>query len=115
MNTLYGIKNCDTVKKARQWLDSNAIDYRFRDFRSDGLTQELIQYWIEKSGWKTLLNQRSTSWRQLSDEQKSDLSEDKAIQLMLEIPTLIKRPILDTGSRVIVGFKAEDYQAALQQ
>lgn len=114
MNTLYGIKNCDTVKKARRWLDENAVDYRFHDFRSDGLTQELLQRWIEQSDWKILLNQRSTSWRQLSDMQKSDLTENKAIQLMLEIPTLIKRPVLDTGNQLIIGFKADDYQTELQ-
>lgn len=114
MNTLYGIKNCDTVKKARQWLDRNAIDYRFHDLRNDGLSPQLIRHWIEKSGWKTLLNQRSTSWRQLNDEQKSDLTEAKAIQLMLESPTLIKRPVLDTGNHVIVGFKEESYRTGLQ-
>ncbi|MGR9114216.1 MAG: ArsC family reductase [Gammaproteobacteria bacterium] len=114
MNILYGIKNCDTVKKARQWLDLNAIDYRFHDFRSDGLTRAQLQQWAEQCGWKTLLNQRSTSWRQLNDQQKSDLTQDKAIQLMLEFPTLIKRPVLDTGSQVIVGFKAEEYQTGIQ-
>ncbi|MGR9046026.1 MAG: ArsC family reductase [Gammaproteobacteria bacterium] len=114
MKILYGIKNCDTVKKARKWLDHNAVDYRFHDFRSDGLAREQILRWTELSDWQTLLNQRSTSWRRLDDAQKSDLTEAKAIQLMLTNPTLIKRPVLDTGSRVIVGFKAEVYQTALR-
>ena len=111
--TLYGIKNCDTVKAARQWLEQNTVEYRFHDLRSDGLTQELLLHWFEETDWKTLLNQRSTSWRQLDDGQKSDLSETKALHLMQAFPTLIKRPVLDTGSQIIIGFKAEDYQSRL--
>ncbi len=110
MNTLYGIKNCDTVKKARTWLDKNSIEYSFHDFRTDGLEEALLQRFCSVLNWDTLLNRRSTSWRQLSEEQKADLDEQKALQLMLEIPTLIKRPILDTGTQLIVGFKAETYQ-----
>lgn len=108
MYTLYGIKNCDTVKKARKWLDENGIAYQFHDFRAEGLTPELLQHFASDVDWNTLLNRNSTSWRQLSDAQKSDVSQDKAIQLMLDTPTLIKRPILDTGNKLIVGFNARD-------
>ncbi|WP_404356368.1 ArsC family reductase [Methylotuvimicrobium sp. KM1] len=111
MPTLYGIKNCDTIKKARKWLDQNGIDYRFHDYREDGLTTELLKNFLARSDWQTLLNQRSTSWRQLDAAQKSDLDEDKALKLMLETPTLIKRPVLDNGGQLVVGFKAEQYQA----
>ena len=113
MYTLYGIKNCDTVKKARNWLDQNGIAYRFHDFRTDGLTLELLQHFAGHSDWNKLLNRSSTSWRQLSIEQQSDLSQEKALQLMLTIPTLIKRPVLDTHSTLIIGYKAENYQTEL--
>jgi len=106
--TLYGIKNCDTVKKARSWLDQNNIAYRFHDFRSDGLTPELLQRFAEHLDWSKLLNRSSTSWRQLSTEQQSDLSLEKALQLMLATPTLIKRPVLDTGDQLFLGFSVKD-------
>lgn len=106
--TLYGIKNCDTVKKARSWLDQNNIAYRFHDFRSDDLTPELLQRFAEHLDWSKLLNRSSTSWRQLSTEQQSDLSLEKALQLMLTTPTLIKRPILDTGDQLFLGFSVKD-------
>ncbi len=113
MHTLYGIKNCDTVKKARNWLDQNGISYRFHDFRTDSLSPELLKHFAEHIDWNKLLNRSSTSWRQLSVEQQSDLCLEKALQLMLNTPTLIKRPILDTGSKLIIGYKAENYQSEL--
>lgn len=115
MHTLYGIKNCDTVKKARNWLDQNGISYRFHDFRTDGLTPELLQHFAEHLDWNKLLNRSSTSWRQLSAEQQAGLTPEKAMQLMLTTPTLIKRPILDTGDKLILGFSAKDdgYAASL--
>ncbi len=112
MPTLYGIKNCDTVKKARNWLDQNDIAYRFHDFRTDGLTPELLQHFAEHLDWNKLLNRSSTSWRQLSAEQQSDLTQEKALQLMLTTPTLIKRPVLDTGDKLILGFSKDDGYAA---
>jgi arsenate reductase len=108
MHTLYGIKNCDTVKKARTWLDQNGIAYRFHDFRIDGLTPELLQHFAEHSDWNKLLNRSSTSWRQLSAEQQADLTSEKALQLMLTTPTLIKRPVLDIGDKLILGFNTKD-------
>jgi len=112
-HTLYGIKNCDTVKKARNWLDQNGIAYRFHDFRSDGLTPELLQHFADHLDWNKLLNRSSTSWRQLSTEQQSDLTQEKAMQLMLTTPTLIKRPVLESGDKLMLGFKAENYQTEL--
>ncbi|GAB4256828.1 MAG: ArsC family reductase [Methylomicrobium sp.] len=112
--TLYGIKNCDTIKKTRKWLEDNHIEYRFHDYREDGLTDELLKSFFARIDWQILLNQRSTSWRQLDESQKVDLDENKALDLMLDIPTLIKRPVLDHDGKLLVGFKAEQYQAALQ-
>ena len=111
MNTLYGIKNCDTVKKARHWMEENKIAYQFHDFRIDGLDMVLLEQLESALGWENMLNRRSTSWRQLDETQKSALSRDKAISLMLETPTLIKRPVLDTGKKMLIGFKPENYQA----
>ena len=113
MVTLYGIKACDTVKKARRWLDQNSIAYQFQDFRIDGLTSEQLQDFADRVDWNTLLNRSSTSWRQLSDEQRSHINLETALALMLITPTLIKRPLLDTGNKLIVGFKVESYCAEL--
>lgn len=113
MLTLYGIKNCDTVKKARGWLDANNKTYTFHDYRTDGLNEALLDKLERGLGWENMLNKRSTSWRQLTDEQKQDLDRNKAMQLMLETPTLIKRPILDNNNKLIIGFKADHYQQAL--
>ena len=113
MHTLYGIKNCDTVKKARQWLDQHGIAYRFHDFRADGLTAAQLHHFAARADWSALLNRSSTSWRQLSTEQQCDLTAEKAIALMLNTPTLIKRPVLDTGEQLLIGFKADYYQTEL--
>ncbi|NOU22422.1 MAG: ArsC family reductase [Methyloglobulus sp.] len=113
MVVLYGIKSCDTIKKARGWLDTNGIAYQFHDYRVDGLTPEQLQLFSASLSWNVMLNRSSTSWRQLSTEQQDGLTEAKAIELMLHIPTLIKRPILDTGSELLVGFKPDIYQAKL--
>jgi len=106
---MYGIKNCDSVKKARTWLEARQIAYRFHDYRIDGLDAGLLQRFVDALGLDAVLNQRSTSWRQLDDAQKSDLTPDKAVQLMLAVPTLIKRPILDDGQQLIVGFNPDQY------
>lgn len=110
MYKLYGIKNCDTVKKARKYLAENGIDHQFHDFRIDGLTLELLEHFEAALGWNAMLNRSSTSWRQLTSEQQSGLDRETALQLMLEIPTLIKRPVLDTGDQLIIGFKADYYK-----
>jgi arsenate reductase (glutaredoxin) len=113
MIVLYGIKNCDTVNKARKWLNDHGIEYHFHDYRKDGLTLEQLQQFAAELGWNTLLNRSSTSWRQLSLEQQSDLSESKALNLMFQTPTLIKRPILNAGGKLLLGFKPEHYQNCL--
>ena len=109
--TLYGIKNCDTVRKARKWLEAEKIDYTFHDFRDDGLTSDTVNQWANIVGWETLFNKRSTSFRGLTDAEKSDITQDKAIALMVQHPTLIKRPVLVNQDRILVGFKTEQYQA----
>lgn len=114
MFVLYGIKNCDTVKKARTWLEGQGIGYRFHDYREDGITLGQLQAFASTLGWGSMLNRSSTSWRQLSAGQQADLTEIRALNLMLEIPTLIKRPILDTGSELLLGFKPDYYRAKLK-
>jgi Spx/MgsR family transcriptional regulator len=108
--TLYGIKNCDTVKKARKWLEAQDINYQFHDVRSDGLELAQVNSWLESLGWETLVNKRSTTWKQLDSPQRDSLSSQDAAAIILEHPTLIKRPLLDTGSTIHVGFKEADYQ-----
>ena len=111
--TLYGIKNCDSVKKARAWLDQQNLQYSFHDYRVEGLESPLLQKFIDELGFELVLNQRSTSWRQLADEQKRDLTPEKALQLMLATPTLIKRPIISIDDKYFVGFNPEQLSAAL--
>ncbi len=113
MNILYGIKNCDSVKKARKWLDEQHIAYQFHDFRTDGLTQQQLSRFISQGSWEKLLNKRSTSWKQLEAEQKRDLTADKAAALMLDNPTLIKRPVLEADKHFLIGFSVETYQILL--
>lgn len=113
MYTLYGIKNCDTVKKARRWLDDNGIEYQFHDFRADGLTPKQVQTWLNELGHTVLINKRSTTWKQLDDEQKEQAMGEEAASLLCEYPTLIKRPVLDIGSQRAVGFSAAHYGTLL--
>ena len=110
MTTLYGIKNCDTIKKARKWLEANAIEFTFHDVRKDGLSETQLQQWVDELGWEILLNKRGTTWRQLSDDVKNNIDKKSAIRVMLENPAIIKRPVLDLGSKRIVGFKEADYK-----
>ena len=107
---LYGIRNCDTVKKAQKWLLQNNIPYTFHDYRKDGLDKALITTFIEKLSWTELLNKRSTSYRQLSEQQKATLSSDTVVDLFIEYPTLVKRPLLVHKSIYQLGFKVHDYK-----
>jgi arsenate reductase len=111
MITLYGIKNCDTVKKARKWLESQGIAYHFHDIRQDGLSADQVNQWIAQLGWESVLNRRSTTWRQLSDAEKEGIDAVKAAALILQHPTLLKRPLLDRDGRYLVGFREDDYRA----
>ena len=109
MTTLYGIKNCDTVKKARNWLEQQGIDYQFHDFRDDGLEQDAVARWLTELGWETLINKRSTSWKALDEATREAMSDSTALTAIMEQPTLIKRPLLDTGQKRHTGFKADTY------
>ena len=111
--TLYGIKNCDTVKKARKWLEAQNIEYRFHDFREDGLDAGQAGQWIDELGWETLVNRRSTTWKQLPESTRHAMDAASALEQVVEHPTLIKRPLLDTGDSRHVGFKEEDYRRIL--
>jgi arsenate reductase len=111
--TLYGIKNCDTVKKAKAWLDAHQINYRFHDFRTDGLSAELLEQFEAALGWETLLNQRGTTWRKLDLSQRENLDRSKAMGLMLAQPSLIKRPVLYTGTKTLIGFTPDYYASEL--
>ena len=107
--TLYGIKNCDTVKKARKWLDDHSVSYTFHDFRVDGINKTLLNHFLKQIDLEVLINKRGTSWRKLSDTEKEFKNKTQAIELMLNNPTIIKRPVLDTNKKIFVGFKDETY------
>lgn len=106
---IYGIKNCDTVKKAHRWLDANGVDFQFHDFRVEGLEQVTIESWLKTVSWETLLNKRGTTWRKLEDPRKENMDESIAIELMLANPTLIKRPVLVNHDKILVGFNEDHY------
>jgi len=104
MTTVFGIPNCDTVKKARNWLSDQGIDYRFHDFRKDGLEAAQLRGWVKRLGWEVLLNTRGTSWRKLPENERQCDNADRAIALMLATPSLIKRPVIEHGAHLTVGF-----------
>lgn len=110
---LYGIKNCDTVKKARKWLDENGVDYQFHDFRKDGLDDALLSGWEKALGWDALINRRGTTWRKLPEEVRDTISAQSAHSIMLENPSIIKRPVVESGDEVRVGFNADEWAAWL--
>jgi arsenate reductase len=112
--TIYGIKNCDTMKKARTWLDDRGVAYSFHDYKAAGIERNVLEGWAHKVGWETLLNRAGTTFRKLPDVKKGGLDEGKAIALMLAQPSMIKRPVLDTGGALIVGFKPETYAKAFR-
>ncbi len=114
MTTLYGISNCSTVKKARTWLEQRGVDYRFHDFRKDGLDAGILQPLIDKLGWETLLNKSGMTWRKFPDQDKTGVTASKARRLMLAHPTVIKRPLLVTGAKYHAGFNEADYQRLLK-
>lgn len=110
--TIYGIKNCDTMKKARAWLDKHKVDYTFHDYKAAGIERERLERWTKKVGWETLLNRAGTTFKKLPDKDKSGVTEAKAIALMLKQPSVIKRPVLDAGGgKLLVGFNSEQYAA----
>ena len=112
--TIYGIKNCDTMKKARAWLETHGVDYGFHDYKTAGIDRDRLERWCKQAGWEVLLNRSGTTFRKLPEEDKQGLDATKAIDLMLAQPSMIKRPVLDLGDgKLLVGFKPEDYSAAL--
>jgi len=107
--TIYGIKNCDTMKKARAWLDSHGVAYDFHDYKSAGIDKDRLKQWSDQLGWDILLNRAGTTFRKLPDADKADLNQKKALALMLAQPSMIKRPVLDIDGKLLVGFKPEIY------
>jgi len=113
MIIMYGIKNCDTIKKARKFLESNNIDYQFHDFREDGLNPVQLRAWISELGWEKVINKRSTTWRNLPDESKENMDENLALVIAEDQPTIIKRPVLELPDKVMIGFSEKTYQALI--
>ncbi|MDP2244604.1 ArsC family reductase [Pseudomonas sp.] len=111
--TLFGIKACDTMKKARAWLDEHGVSYVFHDYKTVGIDRENLDKWCNEHGWEIILNRAGTTFRKLDEAQKADLDQNKAIELMLAQPSMIKRPVLDLGNQTLVGFKPERYAAEL--
>jgi arsenate reductase len=111
--TMYGIRNCDTIKKARSWLEGRGIAYGFHDYKVSGIDEASLRAWVAEHGWETILNRAGTTFRALGDADKTNIDADKAVALMLANPSMIKRPVLDLGDRRLVGFKPALYEGAL--
>ena len=109
--TIYGIKNCDTMKKARAWLDAHRIAYAFHDYKAEDIDKKRLEGWAKTVGWETLLNRAGTTFRKLPDKDKQGLTAAKAIALMLDQPSMIKRPVLELGTKLVVGFRPDIYKA----
>tara|TARA_R110002167_G_scaffold46354_3_gene138409 strand:- start:3161 stop:3511 length:351 start_codon:yes stop_codon:yes gene_type:complete len=110
--TLYGIPNCDTMKKARVWLDQHGVAYSFHDYKKAGIDRDSLDRWVAEQGWTVVLNRAGTTFRKLPEAERTDLDAEQAIALMLAQPSMIKRPVLDLGDRRIIGFKPDIYAAA---
>jgi arsenate reductase len=110
--TIYGIKNCDTMKKARAWLDAHGVAYAFHDYKVAGIGRGALEAWAREVGWETLLNRAGTTFRKLPEKDREGLTEKKAIALMIAQPSMIKRPVLEAGDMLLVGFKPDMYERA---
>ena len=110
--TIYGIKNCDTMKKARAWLDAHGVAYDFHDYKASGIDRPHLDAWVAEHGWETILNRAGTTFRKLPDADREGIDVEKAIELMLAQPSMIKRPVLDFGGHTLVGFKPAHYEKA---
>jgi Spx/MgsR family transcriptional regulator len=110
MTTIYGIKNCDTIKKCTKWLDANEINFTYHDYRTDGIDKEMVTTFVKQLGWENVVNKRGTTYRQLTDEQKNTLNEESAIELLLKMPAMIKRPVLVHNNEYHLGFKPAQYE-----
>ena len=113
MMIMYGIPNCDTIKKARTFLNGNNVKYEFHDYKKQGISPALLKHWCKTLGYENILNRRGTTWRKLDDDTKSNLDEENAILLMQESPSMIKRPLLDTGDKLVLGFNQSEYESLL--
>ncbi len=113
MIKLYGIPNCDTIKKVRKWLDNNNLEYEFHDYKKHGVPEKNLKQWIKKFGWETVLNKHGTTWRKLDDNIKRNIDETSSIQIMIENPSTIKRPVLKNGKTLLIGFNENDYKTLL--
>ena len=113
MVTLYGIANCDTIKRARRWLALHGVEYRFHDFRKDGLVESQLLAWAEELSWEAMLNRRGTTWRNLPEAVRDGIDQESAIRVMLDTPAIIRRPLLDTGKTRVLGFTESVYQELL--
>lgn len=109
--TIYGIKNCDTMRKARDWLDANGVEYAFHDYKKDGLDDATLTRWLGLSPWEKLLNRAGTTFRKLPDDQRADIDETKAKALMLAQPSMVKRPVVEKHGNILVGFKPDEFAA----
>jgi arsenate reductase len=114
MVKVFGIKNCDTMKKAFAWLEANAIAYEFVDYKKAGVAEAHLRDWNARAGWEKLLNTRGLMWKKLSDDEQADVDEAKALRLLAQYPSMIKRPVLDSGDQLLVGFTPETYSEALK-
>ena len=113
MIKLYGIPNCDTMKKARRWLDDNGAEYSFHDYKKLGVPEENLQRWVKQAGWEALLNKRGTTWRRLDDSVRDGIDAASAISIMLENPSIIKRPVVESGKTLLIGFDQNAFQKLL--
>lgn len=114
MITVYGIKNCDTMKKAFAWLEAHGIEYTFVDYKKAGIAEAHLADWFKRAGWETLLNTRGLMWKKITDEERANVDEAKARRLLIQYPSMIKRPVLDTGKKLLVGFSPEAYATELK-
>ena len=111
---MYGIPNCDTIKKAKKWLEANGIDYEFHDYKKQGITKAKLKDWCKQADWEVLLNRRGTTWRKLDDETKNNINKTSAIDIMAENTSIIKRPVIVTDNEILVGFSTDTYEAAFK-
>jgi arsenate reductase len=112
--TIYGIKNCDTMKKARAWLDKRDVTYAFHDYKTKGIDRARLETWTKKVGWETLINRAGLTFKKLPDKDKRGLTEKKAIALMLAQPSMIRRPVIEAGGKLLIGFRPDDYEKLLR-
>ena len=114
MTTIYGIRNCDTMKRAFAWLKDHGVEYTFHDYKKSGVTTDMLKEWASQAGWEKLLNTRGTTWRKLSEQDRDGVDLSKALQLMQQQPSIIKRPVLVQGKTLLVGFNANDYESTIK-